>query len=120
MHQSVYTRYAHLATIAVSAGDAVAMGQPIGTMGNSGRSDVRHLHFELGTRATTIDSCGPAQSFDAIYEGSKLDFTPWLPVAVPIGDYVPGFRCARGAAIHGALPEMFCRHRDFSAPSRSG
>ncbi|MBA3499907.1 MAG: M23 family metallopeptidase [Deltaproteobacteria bacterium] len=73
---NVYTRYAHLATIIVTSGDEVVRGQPLGTMGNSGRSDVRHLHFELGTRSVGIDACGPAQSFDAIYEASKLVFAP--------------------------------------------
>jgi murein DD-endopeptidase MepM/ murein hydrolase activator NlpD len=52
------------------------MGKRIGTMGDSGRSNVRHLHFELGSRATAVDPCSAAQSFDAIYQCSSLTFGP--------------------------------------------
>lgn len=39
--------YAHLASIAVSAGQGVSQSQALGTMGCSGRCTGTHLHFEI-------------------------------------------------------------------------
>lgn len=71
--EGVYTRYAHLRpgyTI-VDVGWAVTRGQRLGAMGNSGRSQTRHLHLELGTSAG-FDPCAPAQSLDAVYDPDLL------------------------------------------------
>lgn len=45
--QMAETRYAHLASIYVTAGQQVSAGQPIGKEGNTGIGTGAHLHFEL-------------------------------------------------------------------------
>jgi murein DD-endopeptidase MepM/ murein hydrolase activator NlpD len=64
----LFTRYAHLYpdSIQVKVGQKITRGQELGKMGNSGRSDMRHLHFELGV-AIKIKPCAPAQSFHYVY-----------------------------------------------------
>jgi len=49
-HSDGFTsRYAHLKKYLVQKGDRVKEGQPIGLIGNSGRSSGPHLHFEILT-----------------------------------------------------------------------
>jgi murein DD-endopeptidase MepM/ murein hydrolase activator NlpD len=49
----IQTRYAHLASVTVSAGDTVGVGQRIGTMGSPGPSTGVHLHFEVRLRSSS-------------------------------------------------------------------
>lgn len=71
---ALYTRYAHLDPVDVAAtvGQAVSLGQRLGGMGNSGRSDLRHLHFEFGKEATPFNSCTTAQSMDFVWDPERL------------------------------------------------
>jgi len=80
--QGMHTRYAHLApgSVTVVAGQHVVRGEPIAAMGNSGRSDVRHLHFELGTETAPLDPCAAAQSFDFVFDPEGLE---WSPLEAP-------------------------------------
>ncbi len=73
----LFTRYAHLYpdSIQVKVGQKITRGQELGRMGNSGRSDIRHLHFELGV-AIQIDPCAPAQSFHYVY--NPANYLQWV------------------------------------------
>ncbi len=71
MSPAVYTLYAHLARIApgITAGQPVALGQVLGTMGHSSGGymipvDRSHLHFEVGLVIT--------QNFQGWYEARRL------------------------------------------------
>ncbi|MEK7170868.1 MAG: M23 family metallopeptidase [Patescibacteria group bacterium] len=47
-HNSYLTStYGHLSALAVTAGDDIEMGEPIGLMGSTGQSSGPHLHFEI-------------------------------------------------------------------------
>lgn len=74
---AIYTRYGHLLknSIKVNNGDSVKAGQIIATMGNSGRSELRHLHFELGTKTTAFDPCAMSQNFDYVFNSEILNFS---------------------------------------------
>jgi murein DD-endopeptidase MepM/ murein hydrolase activator NlpD len=49
------TLYAHLASINVVAGQFVAVGQRLGTVGATGRTSGPHLHFEVLLRGANVD-----------------------------------------------------------------
>ena len=59
-------RYGHLDSINVREGDRIAVGHPVGTVGNTGNSTGAHLHFEMRDEqgqlmnpATVIDLAQP-------------------------------------------------------------
>lgn len=54
-----YSRYAHLNSINVKAGDIVEAGQYIGGAGNTGNSTGTHLHFEIRTNSGSQPSYAP-------------------------------------------------------------
>lgn len=49
------TRYAHARTVKVKVGDIVKKGQPLATMGSSGRSTGPHVHFEVRLNGKAVD-----------------------------------------------------------------
>ncbi len=49
------TRYGHHESLLVKTGDIVKKGQPIGSMGSSGRSTGPHVHFEVLKNGRAVD-----------------------------------------------------------------
>ncbi|MGD0308295.1 MAG: peptidoglycan DD-metalloendopeptidase family protein [Acidobacteriota bacterium] len=55
-HQDGFeTRYAHMGTLLVNAGDSIQASQVLGTVGSTGRSTGAHLHFEISRNGDQID-----------------------------------------------------------------
>ena len=52
------TRYAHLSSVAVAAGELVRQGDVIGYVGSTGASTGPHLHFELRFDGRAVDPLG--------------------------------------------------------------
>ncbi len=58
-HNGTYsTRYAHMSSMAVSAGTYVSKGQVIGYVGSTGYSDGNHLHFEVYVNGSRVNPEG--------------------------------------------------------------
>jgi murein DD-endopeptidase MepM/ murein hydrolase activator NlpD len=51
----IYTAYMHQSEIFVSVGDHVEKGQLIGAVGNTGRVEGPHLHFEVLVGGVQVD-----------------------------------------------------------------
>ena len=76
---TLYSRYVHMAAggITVNIGDKVKAGQPLGRMGNSGSSNVPHLHFETGLmQSRTFEKCKPSKAMDYVVNPYSLSGFP--------------------------------------------
>lgn len=58
---SLFTRYGHLQSLLVKAGDRVALGQKIATVGSSGRSTRPGLYFAIHDNLELIDPLAAAR-----------------------------------------------------------
>lgn len=84
-----YTFQAHLrpGSVSVAAGDRVRAGQQVGRVGNSGNSDLPHLHFHVMDSPSPLASNGlpyVLRAFDGlgtIPPLNQIDITRPLPIA---------------------------------------
>jgi murein DD-endopeptidase MepM/ murein hydrolase activator NlpD len=53
--RGVFTAYSHLSQSSVNVGQLIQVGQVIGLVGSTGRSQGPHLHFELAVAGVTVD-----------------------------------------------------------------
>ena len=73
---NIFSRYGHMRFDGVfkKVGDKVDKDEIIGLMGNSGRSEGRHLHLEIGYFSGNFNSCEPSQSFDYVIDPQSVGF----------------------------------------------
>ena len=73
---NIYSRYGHMRFEGVykRVGDKVNKDEIIGLMGNSGRSEGRHLHLEIGYFSGDFDSCEPSKSFEFVVNPAVYGF----------------------------------------------
>ena len=73
---NIYSRYGHMRFEGVykRVGDKVNKDEIIGLMGNSGRSEGRHLHLEIGYYSGDFDSCKPSKSFEFVLDPASYGF----------------------------------------------
>ena len=71
-----YTLYAHLSQVDVKKGQQVKQGQKIGNMGETGRSEAPHLHFEVHNTADHYIDPTPyiAEDLPGAYTETPVDY----------------------------------------------
>jgi murein DD-endopeptidase MepM/ murein hydrolase activator NlpD len=69
----VQTKYAHLSSIQVEAGDSVEVGSVIGRVGSSGRSTGPHLHFEVLQSGHQVDPEVAATRYAGLLKFGRVD-----------------------------------------------
>lgn len=62
-----YTLYAHMSSLAVTAGQNVTQGDVIGYVGSTGWATMPHLHFEIRVNGSTVNPLGYFSNY-VIYE----------------------------------------------------
>lgn len=86
----IKSKYMHLNSLLVQKGDQVKQGDPIGTIGSTGRVTGPHLHFELHQDNKPINpfDCYMASQFVNPYLPDKFN---WIPLAIGSGIVLTAF-----------------------------
>jgi murein DD-endopeptidase MepM/ murein hydrolase activator NlpD len=61
-----------LNSVAVRPGQTVKAGDPLGVCGNSGNSDLPHVHYHLQTGAASLQGFGLPIRFKNYFAGGRL------------------------------------------------
>lgn len=90
----VYSQYGHMleGSILVQEGEDVVLGQPIGKVGNTGRSTGSHLHFEIKIHNQNGTGYEPATSRSGYYD--PLAFV--REHITPSPNHIPDLSLVRG------------------------
>lgn len=82
---NLFTLYAHLKTnsIPYKIGDTVKQGTQIGIMGNTGRSNGNHLHFEIFEGTTKVNPLNLTYVYSDQIISKNLDATEGLLYYIP-------------------------------------
>jgi hypothetical protein len=77
----LYTFYGHLdpGSVTVKVGDQVKTGDQLGLVGDSGGSQIAHLHFHVMDRANPAEADGYPFVFDSFALVAQADFNDLLP-----------------------------------------
>lgn len=70
------TLYAHLSKRSVKAGDEVTMGDVIGLVGSTGRSEASHLHFEIQKGGVAVNPTPVSVDPDKVHGNSAVTQKP--------------------------------------------
>jgi murein DD-endopeptidase MepM/ murein hydrolase activator NlpD len=72
--QGEYSLFAHLrsGSVAVKNGQRVAAGDAVGSCGNSGKSDLPHLHYHLQTGRSYLQGLGLPTQFNGYFLGGRF------------------------------------------------
>lgn len=84
-NNNLFTLYAHLKTnsIPYKIGDTVKQGTQIGIMGNTGRSNGNHLHFEIFEGTTKVNPLNLTYVYSDQIISKNLDATEGLLYYIP-------------------------------------
>ncbi len=84
------SQYCHLAngSITVQTGDKLRMGQVIGTVGLSGKTQYPHVHFSLRKNGRVVDPFHPDAQASCLTEESTEDQLWLTPLPYPAGGIV--------------------------------
>lgn len=63
----IRTRYGHMRKLLVERGQEVGRGQPVGEMGNTGRSTSTHLHWEVWVDGKLVDPLPYLKAVNDVY-----------------------------------------------------